>query len=174
MTMKKRKFATTLLTTALLTCGFTLKTNAHQTPDEPNTPTETETHHKETTPYLVEENKHKHRIKTGHPSQRKAHHTPVRRPQDTHPLPEEEPHTTEETPPPAEDILTQVLNGTYQFNGNEIIYTESAIIYITYPSAEELKSVYVPGFGWVTPNNEPSIQIQALDMVENGNKVGSM
>lgn len=73
----------------------------------------------------------------------------------------------------ADDVYWQIQNGTYEFNGDEIIYTDRSIIYITFPP-ENQEPVYVPGFGWVEPSNEPNIRVQLLDMYESGVKVGTM
>ncbi len=72
-----------------------------------------------------------------------------------------------------DDVLHEILSDTYDFKVDEVIYTENSIIHITYPPENQVP-VYVDGFGWVEPSNEPSIRIEALDMVENGNKVGTM
>lgn len=81
--------------------------------------------------------------------------------------------TATPTPTQADDFYWQIQNGTYQFNGDEVIYTERSIIYITFPP-ENQEPVYIPGFGWVEPSGEPSIRVQALDMYESGVKVGTM
>lgn len=73
----------------------------------------------------------------------------------------------------ADDVYWQIQNGTYEFNGDEVIYTERSIIYITFPP-EDQESVYIPGFGWVEPCYEPNIRVQLLDMYESGIKVGTM
>ncbi|MFI3255717.1 MAG: hypothetical protein R3Y63_15540 [Eubacteriales bacterium] len=174
MKKKNRKFATTFLTTALLTCGFTLETTSKPQPEEQTSTEVCVTSQDSNTQDLVTTTKRKANTKTGQPSPENAPTSHGKPPQkQPSPLPEE-PDTDEPDTQNSENILQKILNNTYEFNGDEVIYTETAIIYITFPTAEELQPVYINGFGWVEPSNEPIVRIQALDMIEYGVKVGNM
>ncbi len=83
-----------------------------------------------------------------------------------------EPPTTQTTSQ-ADDVYWQIQNDTYEFHGDEIIYTEHSIIHVTYPP-ENLEPVYFLGFGWIEPSSEPTIRVEVLDMEESGIKVGTM
>ncbi len=227
---KKRKFATTLLATALLSYGFTINTTEEITQPEPEpatevtvtqvrkpviksqdvverkisdtrketeqpitdtaTPTENQATDEESPPRLAPEPTDKPTFEspeatnqTPQPpdtSQAVTNVTPPQ-PEEAQPKPQENPPQSETSPeipnqPPisqTDDVLHEILSETYDFKGDEVIYTENSIIHITYPP-ENQEPVYVDGFGWVEPSNEPSVRIEALDMVENGNKVGTM
>ncbi|MFI3254624.1 MAG: hypothetical protein R3Y63_09850 [Eubacteriales bacterium] len=154
-----------------MSCRFALETDAEPQAEE-QAPTEVSATTKETKQQDLVSSEPPKR-KTGKPSPENTSTSRSKQQQEQRHQASEEQHTAETDPQPSEDILQKILNNTYEFNGDEVIYTETAIIYITFPTADEMKPVYVPGFGWV-PLPEPSEVIFADDMYQNGNKVGTM